>query len=136
MGLGCSRLACRPSPASLTKDLSVGAQISHARLPRRHPHTAGGPQPDPRVNSCLPSPACPAQRLLAHRCPQDSACSWCWQQGRDGAEAGPSWDKAPFTALASHVPSSASASCHQLSLLPRLTVGGGGQDQGFNPSSC
>lgn len=87
-----------------------------------------------RGNPSLPqgrasSAVCPAQRLLAHCCPKDSACSWCWQQGRDRAEAGPSWDKAPFTALASHAPSSASASCHQLALLPR--TGGGGQDQGL-----
>uniref|UniRef100_A0A8C0BXM8 Uncharacterized protein n=1 Tax=Buteo japonicus TaxID=224669 RepID=A0A8C0BXM8_9AVES len=84
--------------------------------------------------SCLPSPVCPAQRLLAHRCPQESACSWCWQQGRDGAEASPSWDKAPFTAPASHAPSSASASCHQLALLPRMTSGDGGQDRGLTLS--
>jgi len=75
----------------------------------------------------------PHSELLAHRCPRDSACSWCWQQGRVGAEAGPSWDKAPFTAPTPHAPSSASASCHQLALLPRTTTtaGGGGQDRGL-----
>uniref|UniRef100_A0A663EDI1 Uncharacterized protein n=1 Tax=Aquila chrysaetos chrysaetos TaxID=223781 RepID=A0A663EDI1_AQUCH len=113
---------------------AIGAQISHARLQGDFHALPGDLSlPQGRV-PCLPSPVCPAQRLLAHRCPQDSACSWCWQQGRDGAEAGPSWDKAPFTAPASHAPSSASASCHQLALLPRMTSGGGGQDRGLTLS--
>lgn len=108
--------------------------VTHARLQADFHALPGDLSlPQGRV-SCLPSPVCPAQRLLAHRCPQDSACSWCWQQGRDGAEASPSWDKAPFTARASHAPSSASASCHQLALLPRMTSGGGGQDRGLTLS--
>lgn len=51
--------------------------------------------------------------------------------GQDGAEASPSGDKAPFTAPASHAPSSASASCHQLALLPGVTAGGGGLGWGL-----
>lgn len=96
-------------------------------------HALRGTSACPKDKAPVSPALLPRSEATGTSLPQDSACSWCWQQGRDGAEAGPSWDKAPFTAQASHAPSSASASCHQLALLPRTeqTVGGGGQGWGL-----
>lgn len=100
-------------------------------LPRRPPHTVGRPQPAPKVSLLPPQPLVPCSEATGTSLPAGLCLQLVLAAGQGRSRGRSPWDKAPFTALASHAPSSASASCHQLALLPRRTAGGGGQDQGL-----